>query len=69
MNRHKSVSSTKSDLDQSDYDQLAIDLAASLRLYLELLALAPFSPDAIALVSDLAKEVAEFSHQRQRRLQ
>ncbi len=53
-------------LTRADYDQLAIELAASLRLYLQLLELAPFSPEITRMMRNLAREIlATTPEQRQ----
>ena len=64
MKRRNSESIEVLDLSQSEYDQLAIELAASLRLYLELLALNAFSPEVTSMMSDLAVEIQTSTPQR-----
>ena len=69
MKRRDIESTVVLDLSQSEYDQLAIELAASLRLYLELLALNAFSPEVTSVMSDLAVEILTSTSQRRQTLQ
>ena len=66
MTRARDGGSAGDQLTRADYDQLAIELAASLRLYLQLLELNPFSPEITRMMSSLAREiVASTPEQRQ----
>ncbi|MET0066685.1 MAG: hypothetical protein ABW076_10125 [Candidatus Thiodiazotropha sp.] len=42
---------------EAEFDQLAIELAASLKLYLQLAEIHRFSPEVRRLMSDLAREI------------
>lgn len=57
MNRRDDRSPQRDGLSQADYDRLGIELAASLRLYLQLLELNPFSPEITRTVRDIAREI------------
>ncbi|MCU7844765.1 MAG: hypothetical protein KZQ93_13090 [Candidatus Thiodiazotropha sp. (ex Monitilora ramsayi)] len=69
MKRNDIESTAVHDLSQSEYDQLGIELAASLRLYLELLALDAFSPEVTSVMSDLAIEIVTSTPQQVQSLQ
>ncbi len=68
MTRPKDRFSLGDHLTRADYDQLAIELAASLKLYLQLLELDPFSPEITRMMSNLAREIVA-STPKQRQLQ
>jgi len=57
MTRRKLHGPETDALSREDYDRLAIELAASLKLYLQLLALDPFSPDVAGLIRQIAREI------------
>jgi len=57
MTRRNDRSTAAGELSREDYDRLAIELAASLKLYLQLLELNPFSPDVAGLIRQIAREI------------
>ena len=57
MSQRTSKQPDKEALEREEYDRLAIELAASLKLYLRLLELGPFSPDVTGLIRQLAREI------------
>ncbi len=57
MNRRDDCPPLSGGLSRADYDRLGIELAASLRLYLQLLELNPFSPEVIRTVREIARKI------------